>query len=330
MIPTTKTRLAKRKLEIKEVRKENQKETSKKHDKRCFEFTEKTTKDVLLKQLRVLQDKINELDREKKISEELINKLKDENAKHIETNQSLEVKIKNLEDSSTPNVIKTDSGELLMLCNECEYPAEDIFDLGEHMFEFHCSRYESEDVESFVCEICDDRFITQPELTGHNEKHHTVINNSEYIQCDLCEEKFQSKPEIMRHKKHVHANTVSSCWNYSLGNCEFGDSACWFIHSESESSKIRCKICNNIFLNKSEYHVHRKLKHTELVTPCLEAKSNTCRYGDQKCWFSHDKSSQSDNLEKTVKDNNEVILRIFDVMEKMTKRISELEKTNKI
>ena len=27
----------------------------------------------------------------------------------------------------------------IMRCNECEYPAEDIYDLGEHMYEFHAT-----------------------------------------------------------------------------------------------------------------------------------------------------------------------------------------------
>ena len=56
MTLVTKTRLAKRKLEIKEVRKENQKDTSKKHDRKCLEYTERSTKDALLKQLKVLQE----------------------------------------------------------------------------------------------------------------------------------------------------------------------------------------------------------------------------------------------------------------------------------
>ena len=62
--------MAKRKLEIKEVRKENQKDTSKKHDRKCLEYTKTSKKDVLLTQLRVLQDKIIELDKEKKATEE--------------------------------------------------------------------------------------------------------------------------------------------------------------------------------------------------------------------------------------------------------------------
>ena len=98
MTLTTKTRLGKRKLEIKEVRKENQKDTSKKHDRKCLEFSERSTKDVLLKQLRVLQDKISLLDEEKKAAEENIDQLKAENHKQNETNTCLEEQIINMEE----------------------------------------------------------------------------------------------------------------------------------------------------------------------------------------------------------------------------------------
>ena len=57
-----------------------------------------------------------------------------------------------------------------MFCNECEYPAEDIYDLGEHMYEIHSSRYEGEGGVGFDCDICDDRFMTNLELIGHTLK----------------------------------------------------------------------------------------------------------------------------------------------------------------
>ena len=44
MTYSNKTRLAKRKLEIKEVRKDKQTATSKKHDKTCFEIAENAPK----------------------------------------------------------------------------------------------------------------------------------------------------------------------------------------------------------------------------------------------------------------------------------------------
>ena len=45
MVLTSKTRLGKRKLEIKEVRKEKQITTSRKHDKTCFATTETAAKE---------------------------------------------------------------------------------------------------------------------------------------------------------------------------------------------------------------------------------------------------------------------------------------------
>jgi hypothetical protein len=43
---------------------------------------------------------------------------------------------------SQPNVVNTDSGEIILFCKECEYPAEDIYDFGEQMFKIYSSRYE--------------------------------------------------------------------------------------------------------------------------------------------------------------------------------------------
>ena len=91
---------------------------------------------------------------------------------------------------------------------------------------------------------------------------------------------------------------------------------------------MRCKICDKIFPNKSEYHIHRKQNHTALVTPCFRAQHDNCKYGDELCWFSHDERKQINNAETTGKDEKEVLQRIFEVMEKMTERIAELEKTN--
>ena len=148
------------------------------------------------------------------------------------------------------------------------------------------------------------------------------------MKCKFCDECYQKKTELMRHNKQMHMETVSPCWNYSLGTCEFGDQACWFRHSEPvTSSNMRCKICDKSFSNKPEYHIHRKQHHTALVTPCYKAQIENCKYGDELCWFSHNENNQSDNVEATVK--NEVIQRIFEIMEKMTERIAELEKKRK-
>ena len=90
---------------------------------------------------------------------------------------------------------------------------------------------------------------------------------------------------------------------------------------------MRCKICDKIFPNKSEYHIHRKQNHSALVTTCFKAQNANCKYGDKLCWFSHDERNQIDNDETISKDKKDVLQRIFEVMERMTERIVELEKT---
>ena len=103
----------------------------------------------------------------------------------------------------------------------------------------------------------------------------------------------------MWHNKEMHIETVSTCWNYSLGTCVFGEQACWFRHSEPlTSTTMQCKICDNRFPNKLEFHIHRKQSHTALVTPCSQI--DNCKYGEEMCWFSHDEKGHSENTGAAV------------------------------
>ena len=86
---------------------------------------------------------------------------------------------------------------------------------------------------------------------------------------------------------------------------------------------MKCNICDKNFANKSEYHIHRKQTHRSLVTACW---NENCKYGDKSCWFIHGEQIQSDNIETT--DQQEVTQRLFEIMEKITERLAELEKSN--
>ena len=375
MTLTTKTRIAKRKLEIKEVRKENQKDTSKKHDRKCFEFSERSTKDVLLKHLRVLEDKISMLDEEKKASEDIIDKLKTENHKQNETNTCLKEQITELKNkvNSQPNVVKTDTGDILMLCNECEYPAEDIFDLGEHMFEIHSSRYDAEAEDGFTCDICADRFMNNLDLNGHNQKHHRDSGCKDSIQscdfcaesfpsediltehitknhmneaissdppksfaCKFCEEAFEISSELMKHKKRLHTEHVSICWNFDEGLCPYEDSLCWFIHEKADANiqkfNSKCNICDIAFKTRPEHLKHRKLIHLDLVPVCKNIKEGTCHYGETKCWFKHniEEYHTKDEKEDESLEYNEVVKKLFNIVEKVTERLAKLENINTV
>ena len=49
----------------------------------------------------------------------------------------------------------------IQFCTVCEYPAEDLFDLGEHMCEFHSEGYENK----ISWHYCDDTFDTKDSLS---------------------------------------------------------------------------------------------------------------------------------------------------------------------
>ena len=54
--------------------------------------------------------------------------------------------------------------------------------------------------------------------------------------------------------------------------------------------------------------------------------SGFCKYGSEKCWFKHDKN---DNNEKQ-NDNEEVIEKIFQMMEKFTQQIVDIKEINNL
>ena len=266
MTLTNKTRLGKRKLEMQELRKEKQISTSKKHDKSCI--NDKNSKDAAKSQLVILQEQYD--------------KLKDDYEKQVERNNILEEKIDKLDNQNNhPNVVQTNTGDILMLCHECEYPAEDIYDLGEHMYEVHADR--EEENEEKACNLCGSTFPAIENLKEHEKKEH-----KEEWPCNFCSKSLESKKELMSHKKKEHQEKVSSCWKNSLGICEYGEMNCWFSHKVMNiSMQIKCKVCDKPFLIKSEYQRHMRQHHESTVEACKNMLAiGECKYGDY-CWFIH-------------------------------------------
>ena len=96
--------MGKRKLEMQELRNEKQTSTSKKHDRNCID--EKSSKDESKSKLAILQE---EYDR-----------LKLEYEKQVQRNNLLEERIDNLEKHGNhPNIVQTNTDDILMLCHEC-------------------------------------------------------------------------------------------------------------------------------------------------------------------------------------------------------------------
>ena len=220
MTLTSKTRLGKRKLEINGTA---PKTSSKSKAELLDELEEmhllKELNEALLEEVKTNEETITNLKKKEKKSVEAIKNLEQK----IEKQQSSKVSIQKDKQTAGTQTQYTD----IMLCTECEFPADDLYDLGEHMGEYHTERN--------VCEYCSQSFDNQSSMAEHIMKKHSSekgvkILDSENIYCNFCDEIFEDRNGLMKHKKLEHPDKVSKCVYYVTGTCNYGDIDCWFSH----------------------------------------------------------------------------------------------------
>ena len=196
-------------------------------------------------------------------------------------------------------------------CDKCGYEAESLYVLDAHIREVHD--------ESIECNFCDLHALTE--------------NKDESIACYYCGEKFISREEIMKHNKETHSEKVSICRYFSTGNCMFENETCWYIHTKtSENNKVtifKCSLCDKVFKVKPDLMNHKKQDHRKNIPLCIKANNGNCRFGPTNCWFDHSQIEIKDKTQNmSNNENEEMIQKIFDMMEKFTVRIVQIE--NKI
>ena len=54
-------------------------------------------------------------------------------------------------------------------------------------------------------------------------------------------------------------------------------------------NSMMCNLCDDTFEKKRNLMIHKKEDHTEKVELYWYYSAGTCPYGEQKCWFIHDK-----------------------------------------
>ena len=337
MVLPNRTRLGKRKLEIKEVRKENQTVTSKKHDKRCLENKKSPSEDTFKLQLKTLQDKIDDLEKEKVTAEAAI--------KDLRSKLKVATSPKSSMDLETQTSVDPGDSESQIPCRICIYVATCEEQLNWHMDDEHDIQTDLYYETDFPCDICGKFCRTEEDLTYHLKKHEfeshscepqPVRNENVILECNFCAKKFETKKELMVHKKKEHREKVKVCWNYSSGKCEFVENDCWFLHTNTlnvklDSKQLTCSSCDETFPVLPELLKHRKKEHTDLIAPCRNILKGACKFGKSKCWFIHDNIENSNESEDTVNlnnENNDVIQKLFKMMETMTERIIQMEESN--
>ena len=160
------------------------------------------------------------------------------------------------------------------------------------------------------------------ELGEHLYECHTL--HAKFV-CNFCSTNYWEKGDLMRHIKNEHADKVSMCRDYAEGNCTYSDDMCWFSHNDGQDQgntpEYKCDLCNKVLKGRFDFMRHRKLEHRPAVTKCGHALYGTCMFGEDKCWFVH----EAEKSEKIIQNNQEVFEKLFNMMEKMTERIVQME-----
>ena len=289
MTLVNRTRLAKRKLEIQEVRKENQTLTSKKHDKRCLENSKNSEKDNLMLQLKDLQNKYDNLEKEQNESMLLIEELKKTiAAMKVETQVE---KVQNSIESQTESEFQNFS------CQDCVYVASCIDELDWHLENEH----------------------------NYDKPDESEIPNP--YSCNICGKRNNNNGELMSHRKNIHPETIRTCKYFIMGRCDFPESVCWFMHTIGSTTsapqtlnEYKCGLCDKVFKIKSDFMNHRRRTHKEFVAVCKDNINACCRFDADACWFKHEDTKEIPNVQST-----DLITRLFQMMEKFTERMEQME-----
>ena len=350
-----KPRLAKRKLEIKEVRKEKQTATSKKHDKSCFrvekagdndhksstktndesmenEDLQKQLNDALLEEVKASEKAIANLERKEKKYVAQIKELEQKLEKSKQESSALLQKQKVSENVEAGS--QTDDNDI-MFCDECEFPADSLFELGEHVGEFHTGL-------RIPCNFCSDIYTTMKCLRKHEKEVHeeaTILNQPEFgdqisrevIKCKFCNDVFKDKCELMKHSREDHKDKIALCWNFQAGYCQYQDQ-CWFSHEINPTKlnqQYNCNSCEEQFTTQAKLSKHQKTHHKETVPHCTKFTKGICSYDNQTCWFVHNSEEEknfSENCQKMENEDRILLKNLVDMVEKLMKRVIETDK----
>ena len=224
-------------------------------------------KNELLMEYKALQQKNEALEEVNKVLLQEKKELLEANCLLEETIQLLE---KSLSSSKMEKKSITSQTEI-MRCEECEYPADALHDLVDHMHEFH-------PMESL----------------------------EQLIKCHHCEQKFQTKNDLMNHRKLVHTDKVHPCIYFSEGKCDRGD-LCWYSHDKTKLlTEYKCSICEHKFKLKSSLMNHRKKEHRIDVPMCRAEQNDSCKHGSENCCFNH-MNENRETANGNIDDTNLVI-----------------------
>ena len=84
-----------------------------------------------------------------------------------------------------------------------------------------------------------------------------------------------------------------------------------------------CTHCEKEFTIKSRLMNHRKQEHKNKIKVCINSTNGLCKF-ESDCWYKHE-DIENENININGSKNQEIFDKIFDMMEKCTNRIVNIE-----
>ena len=73
---------------------------------------------------------------------------------------------------------------------------------------------------------------------------------------------------------------------------------------ETKIANFKCTSCEKEFRSLPDCLRHRKQDHNQLVPPCRNETNGSCKFGNKRCWFKHNKPEKSSEHETSEIENS--------------------------
>ena len=235
-------------------------------------------------------------------------------------------------------------------CSDCNIAFKQKSILDVHIIKKH----RVADGQEFNCKDCSFQGNNEKELKKHlSITHHKSGSQNEnstdpnYLTCHSCGKKCACRVDPMKHRKHEHSDIIKR-WKFCRkGICAYEDHICWFSHNDSVTvgnaqhrAEFKCRFCEKIFQDKSEFMLHRKTDHYQIVSKCRDHLQGKCTNSDFECWYKHDDLSfayETQNEEQNLDFQEgpedhppDMMKRMMDLMEMLMMKVNNLEKSSPI
>ena len=166
-------------------------------------------------------------------------------------------------------------------CTKCDSKCKNESSLKKHMNLKHTGNF-------YICEQCEFQAMTEEKFKEHIDDEHGGSQKSNY--------KTKSRVQLNSHINHTEPehnckdNDFQATTQLQLNKHK---NLKHIPKGQKLEEVIQCRYCEQQFSEIWNLMNHRKKEHKSTVALCRNKLANKCRFDSEKCWWNHEKTSNS-------------------------------------